>query len=461
MIAQTDDRMSSQFEGSRPRSLSGNSHLVLNRTGPNDGGMAFTVLEAGSAHGGTHSRANSGGYTPTTMGGATFYNAGYQTAGSNSPRSVAPLSQPHDPYYRPPRPRRKTMDTTASSQGRRPSLLGGGRSGHSGDENDIADVPFPSGGATPTPAYIPAPKDELDYDDPRQQPRKDYAVREVDFYYRVRGPPLSQSGTRKLKTGPADPTGPVSSATGWFRSFFRGKTRDKAKGFEVVRSARAPPPGLFPEGENYGEPYRDEPETPGTGHVRHVSETVTPYHDSEGEDSQRSVPPVLPPVDTVGSVELPSRMESRRSQGPRSSIPRRNSKRQSSEGSADEPPHSLAAVTEAVSGNSRDGTQMHGSSLSHSARFHTSAPGTGRLPFNRSPTDDRRLSITSTTASNASSQPAVKDSSVNPRSERPSSVGYVAQYRARDNIHEASPDEPSFTGSAAELVDEPIHGEAR
>jgi hypothetical protein len=38
-------------------------------------------------------------------------------------------------------------------------------------------------------------------------------------------------------------------------------------------------------------------------------------------------------------------------------------------------------------------------------------------------------------------------------------MGYVAQHRTRDNIHEASPDEPSFTGSAAELVDEHIHGD--
>jgi hypothetical protein len=38
-------------------------------------------------------------------------------------------------------------------------------------------------------------------------------------------------------------------------------------------------------------------------------------------------------------------------------------------------------------------------------------------------------------------------------------MGYVAQHRTRDNIHEASPDEPSFRGSAAELVVEHVHNE--
>ena len=439
MLAQVDERVSSQFEGSRPRSFSGSSAFVLNRAGASDG-RGSGVFESGSARG-THSRANSSGmYTPTTGPPHPF--AGYQTTGSNSPKSATAFSQPYDPYYRPPRPRRKTTDTLGSSHRRRPSFIRGPRSNADNGEDDLGDGPS---GSTPTPAYIPAPKDELDYDEPRQ-PRKDYAVREVDFYYRVRGPPLSQSGTRKLKTGPADPTGPVSSATGWFRNFFRGKTKDKAKGFEVVRSARAPPPGLFPEGD-YSEPYQGEPDP-----ERRVSETDAPYHDSE-EDNQHSDRPVLPEINHVGGMELPSRMNSSSSQPP--SVPRRSSKRQSSPGSADEAPHSLSVVTEAISGNPR--RDHPGSSVSRSAS------GTGRLPFSAtsSPSRDRGLSIASTTASNASSHHQAKDGSVNSRVERPSSMGYVAQYRARDNIHQASPDEPSFTGSTAELVDEPLHTDRR
>ncbi|KAI8152974.1 hypothetical protein K4K49_008889 [Colletotrichum sp. SAR 10_70] len=73
-------------------------------------------------------------------------------------------------------------------------------------------------------------------------PRADYSTREVDFYYGVRGPALNSEGVgRKLGTGPADPTGPMSSAAGWFRNFFGGKTKEKGKGFEVVRSSRMPP----------------------------------------------------------------------------------------------------------------------------------------------------------------------------------------------------------------------------
>jgi len=43
--------------------------------------------------------------------------------------------------------------------------------------------------------------------------KTDYATREVDFYYGVRGSTLSNLLTRRLKTGPADIIGPVSSAT--------------------------------------------------------------------------------------------------------------------------------------------------------------------------------------------------------------------------------------------------------
>ena len=50
--------------------------------------------------------------------------------------------------------------------------------------------------------------------------KTDYAIREVDFYYGIRGPALS-GGTRKLRTGPANPTGPMSSVTGWFKGFIR------------------------------------------------------------------------------------------------------------------------------------------------------------------------------------------------------------------------------------------------
>lgn len=68
----------------------------------------------------------------------------------------------------------------------------------------------------------------------------DYTVREMDFYYGVRGPALSSNApSRKLGTGPADPTSPMAVAKGWIMNKF-GRRKEKAKGFEVVRSSRAP-----------------------------------------------------------------------------------------------------------------------------------------------------------------------------------------------------------------------------
>ncbi|THC90610.1 hypothetical protein EYZ11_009925 [Aspergillus tanneri] len=467
MLAHTDDRLSSQFEGSRPRSLSGSSALLLNRACASDG-RTSAIYESGSAHGGTHSRANSSGlFTPSTPGGHTsFYAAGYQTTGSSSPKSGPIFAMhPQDPYYRPPRPRRKMTEGSSGEKGRGSSQ----RAAAYGDDDDIIEGPPISGRATPIPAYIPAPKDDLDYDDPRQS-TKDYAVREVDFYYRVRGPPLSQSGTRKLKTGPADPTGPVSSATGFFRHLFRGKTKEKGKGFEVVRSSRAPPPGIFPEGEEFNEPYSDEPENQdASGNTRQSSEGDRLYRDSDDESNNRpvnDVPVSLPHIDAGGAIELPNRLGSPRSSRLPSLVvetslntgQQHGTVKSLDLGKENSSQKSLPAVTEAVSGASRD-FHMPDEPAFTQGQLHPSSSGTGRLPFSAtsSPSRDRNFSIASTTASTSSSHRHARDGNNQSRIDRPSSMGYVAQYRTQDNIHEASPDEPSFTGSAAELVDGPHH----
>ncbi|KAJ5806771.1 TRP-like family [Penicillium riverlandense] len=432
MLTHGDDRMSSQFDGSRPRSLSGNSALLLSRASD---GRASQLLDYASSHGGTHSRtASSGLYTPTTLGGHTSY------GGAESP--VIGM-QPRDPYYRPPRPGRRTPQPSSLDGGRAPkTIMKPSRAMDT--EDDLGDGPPASGRATPTPAYIPAPKEDMELEDPRKQ--KDYAVREVDFYYRVRGPPLSHMGTRKLKTGPADPTGPVSSATGWFRNFFQGKTKEKGKGFEVVRSARAPPPGLF-DGEFNEEPYQDDPED--GGHSRHVSTAYSPYQDSDGDHYNRQSsdrPPVLPQVDSVGSIELPSRMGSRRTV------------QESLAEETEESPQTLPAVIEipASPGSQRTGT------ISPSEHLQPESPTTAKMPFSgsSSPSRERNPSVASTTRSaTSSSRRSHKNVQEDGRSDRPSSMGYVPHYRMSDNITQASPDEPSFTGSAAELVDEPLHAE--
>ncbi|KAJ5175643.1 uncharacterized protein N7482_001520 [Penicillium canariense] len=445
MLAHADDRLSSQFEGSRPRSLSGSSGLLLNRATASEGRASAILDYASSQGGGSHSRAPSGNlYTnsPTAYTGA----GGYSSGSPNSSTFIA--AHPRDPYYRPPRPGRRTSQGDSFDRGKRSSrsFLKGNRR-H--DEEHIGDMAPMSGRGTPVPAYLPAPKDDMEMDDTGQG--KDYAVREVDFYYRVRGPPLSHTGTRKLKTGPADPTGPVSSATGWFRNVFQGKTKDKGKGFEVVRSARAPPPGLFPEAD-YNEPYHDDPEDIAAGaaaHSRNVSAGEAPYRDSEGDHGEHGVEreprqssdaqgaPVLPEVNTVGGIELPSRVGSRRTQA-------------ASEYGTEQVAQALSAVTEASSPPSK-------SVRSHSDQhLQASSPTTARLPFSSSSSASRErgLSVASTSGSMASSHNTNRDGT---RTERPSSMGYVAQHRTRDNIHEASPDEPSFTGSAAELVDEHAH----
>ncbi|KAL4753444.1 hypothetical protein BDW72DRAFT_201571 [Aspergillus terricola var. indicus] len=425
MLAHTDDRLSSQFEGSRPRSLSGSSALLLNRATVNES-KGSAIFDAGER---SHSRANSAGlYTPTTLGG--FQGSGYQTTGSNSPK-IGPIfaMQPHDPYYRPPRPRKRTGFSEDSGRRRSSTLF------RDADmDDDAIEGPSISRRGTPTPAYIPAPKDDLDYDEPRRS-RKDYAVREVDFYYRVRGPPLSHTGTRKLKTGPADPTGPVSSATGFFRNLFSGKTKDKGKGFEVVRSTRAPPPGLIPEREEVHEPYTDEPGDQDTAHRdKSAQENDNGPHESDRrEDDEHENPQLsLPLIDAGGTIELPSRMGSRRdTQSPplAPKTPSVSSERRASQGALDR--------------NEDD----HGDDSS----LRPAQPS-ARLPFsaNSSPSRDRNYSLASTSASISSGHERTAQS----RIERPSSVGYVAQHRTRDNIHQGHAEEPSFTESAAELVNE-------
>ncbi|CDM38164.1 hypothetical protein DTO013E5_8730 [Penicillium roqueforti] len=426
MLGHGDDRMSSQFDGSRPRSLSGSSGLLLNRASD---GRVSTIYDYPSSQGGTHSRAASGGFpTPTST---TYQGAGFPSSPSSGKMMG---TNPRDPYYRPPRPGRRTPPASgALAKGKSPSrgfLKSKSSRRAVSIDDDLGDGM--SGRATPVPAYLATPKDDMELDTPRKP--KDYAVREVDFYYGVRGPPLSHSGTRKLKTGPADPTGPVSSATGWFRSLLQGKTKDNAKGFEVVRSARAPPPGLFPRRDDFNDPYQDDIGMPSASHSREVSTGNVPYQDSDNDhDPEPSCPPVLPQINTSGGggIELPSRTASCHTQAPGDQ----------DAGTA----AGLPVVTETLSHNS-DISQHYEHSEHH---LQPEGSTTARLPFSgsSSPSRERGLSMTSTSRSrsNASSQQT---------GARPSSLGYVPQHRAHDHIHEGSPDEPSFKGSAAELVDE-------
>ncbi|KAK5051466.1 hypothetical protein LTR84_003118 [Exophiala bonariae] len=400
-----------------------------------------------------------------------------------------------DPYYRP--PRRNTMDALGAGDARPKIPLSGGARGNN---NEVA-VEDDNGEGTSTP--IRAENDDFeDAISERPGPKTDYAVREVDFYYGVRGAALS-SGTRKLKTGPADPTGPVSTARGWFKGIVGGKTKEKNKGFEVVRSARAPPPGLFPPTpipENQEpEPYHDE-ELPPQGESSRPDRTsmrvASPaqqrhsvYDDisvDDSDDDERPVssvpkqPPSLPLIDSVGAIELPSRIGSEASRKSRRrpppgeipdvpavpAVPRKSSRRQSGGDSGERSNVSRPRVP-----------AMGPSAYTHQSPYKGQQTlSASRIPFSntQSPGRNKRYSAGAESTNSSVLRDTDENLPTNPslttqfqhsssalgvhgadiRNDRPSNMGFVQQHRASDHIH-YSPDSPEFEGSAAEIYGRP------
>ncbi|KAL2178612.1 uncharacterized protein P884DRAFT_197181 [Thermothelomyces heterothallicus CBS 202.75] len=176
-------------------------------------------------------------FTPTTPGETSTFS--YLPSPKQALRHHGAFGmQTPDPYYRPPRQRRQTMETSSSPS---PNAAGPLRNSELSQKrlsqawSGAAENPAEAGAsisrdATPAPYTVPF------------APRADYSTREVDFYYGVRGERLnSDAPNRKLRTGPADPTKPVTSPAGWFWGMFGKKRKDKGKGFEVVRSSRMPP----------------------------------------------------------------------------------------------------------------------------------------------------------------------------------------------------------------------------
>ena len=535
IFGQDNDQKSIHLSGGRSRSLSGSSAILLKRHPVSDHRRS-SGLDSISVPGSGHNRRGSGSipYTPTTPGEAgTFpYVSGGHAGQGASPGGNVNLksAEAAGPYYRPPRARRATMDPYSPGSRSRASWASGDwtnippsqQSPDPEGPQDPMEGPSVSGRATPLPAHLGTSRDLLDsnVDDARNS-KTDYAIREVDFYYRVRGPALSNLPTRRLKTGPADPTGPVSSATGWIKSLFGGKTKDKGKGFEVVRSSRVPPHGA-PAGESPlvdQVPYSDDPgieahertrdlelsdegDAVGGGTRRMPDEESASPLSSEGEDgdsfasdeenltalraSQISqFPPSLPAINTVGGIELPSRIASKASSKPsRSSIrdsrkrppavPRKSSKRTSSQGHIDFDPKSISRLS-AIASSPPSSPRVARIDVDRSNQQHLQPSGSihQRLPFgsgSSSPMADR-LS-TGAESSNSSILPSgienVELGSIHGRhsssvlgtyapgirDDRPSSMGYVQQHRASDNIHTPNPGGQTFLGSAAELVDD-------
>ncbi|KAK3676660.1 hypothetical protein LTR78_003435 [Recurvomyces mirabilis] len=239
----------SNYAGGRSRSMSASSQQLLNQ-----GGRASSMNRLS----GFENFSNAGEppqMTPSTdmdhaQSPFTFVPGG---AGYVNKADAVSKKETEQNFYRPPRPRRTTLEQlgTPGAKTRK-----SGRSSGSGSDT-YKDSPDPRsedpsshvrsgsyevgsfvpGRDSPAPAYI---RDRADSNE--NLPRPDYAVREVDQYYR--GAALSDLPTRKLKTGPADPEGPAANAQTWLQKLVFGvknKQKEPTKGFEVVRSSRAPP----------------------------------------------------------------------------------------------------------------------------------------------------------------------------------------------------------------------------
>lgn len=298
-------------------------------------------------------------FTPTTPGDTSQFSfLGSPTSANRPPRAVT--ADASDPYYRPPRKRQGTMGESIASQDNRVSVAESSHLSQSGgplgDPSDLA-AGLQRGA---TPALHGAVPINL-------APRTDYSTREVDFYYGVRGPALnSDRPGRRLGTGPADPTGPVATAQGWFMGLFGGKSKEKNKGFEVVRSARMPP-AMQAQGR-----FRDDPEAEGTpvamsnlrnGPVESDDEESTPTGKRRGPPKSPSLldergEPRNLDVDTDADLDAPI-------------IPRKSSKRHSGVELSRTPSFNLVPPSSPPRSNKppslpfdRSGSLTHQSSLS-------------------------------------------------------------------------------------------------
>ncbi|KAK8050492.1 hypothetical protein PG994_012222 [Apiospora phragmitis] len=313
-------------------------------------------------------------------------------------------------------------------------------------------------------------------------PRADYSTREVDFYYGVRGPALNSDGPgRKLGTGPADPTSPVSTATGWLKGLFGGKTKEKGKGFEVVRSARMPP-AMKARGGDFADdgPPEGIPVAMGVlrnGPIESDDEDASPRAKrgkkkdllgDDGEESQaddeeeRDIgttkvvegPPLLPDLDAGESFNVPSRLNSAKTSRqasrriargvemdhlePLPDVPRKSSKRNSGVDIIKNPLVNLVPPAEgAPSPTIPDGG---------------SGTASARLPFDRT-NSQRRLSSSSLAATDdLNSQLPSAGLSGESGDERPTSYGHVHQHSI-SRIDPSSDQRLDLLGSSAEVVE--------
>jgi hypothetical protein len=485
MMDSENDKKAYMMESGRLRSQSaGSGGLQSSRQG--------TGLDAIDPYGAILPQQLGSGGSSTHGGTSTFSflpSAAVAGAGQNT-GSILGISQAEasDPYYRPPRIRRPVLGAySPGARSRESSTSGDLANGRWVELNPASpntiDPSDPSISGRGTPAQQPA-------DGEVGRSKADYTTREVDFYYGVRGPALNANvPSRRIKTGPTDPTGIPASAAGWFKGLFGGKTKDKGKGFEVVRSARMPP-GMVARGDLGTEsppegipvakggirngPIDSDDESVHAGpstrrrsgrsavSEREAGNLVSPLG-SEDEDSGNEnvrisdVPPLLPGIEIGKSgIELPSRFASNatskhgrqadqagmtdiplnptgsRPPSRKPTVPRKSSRRKSQNMDFVKP--------------EPDFHELHKRQVSQDV---------SELPFGRAAssrghsTNSTRSSIAQAGALRPRNTSALGPFSADVHGDRPTSVGYVNQR----SIQTVNPSEnPEFLGSSAEVV---------
>ena len=494
------DNKSAGF-GGRSRSISASSAILLNQRTPDRMSSHLDRTDTGSAEAEHTTEHNAFSFLPDSdLGGA-----------SRRP-DLSLRTNEGQVFYRQPRPRRPTGDMMtpgARSRGSRASgdwvnkvsAEGQNEQSHTRNSlsNPLSTSPEGNSKIAPAPAYMRQREGSDPVLNNANDPRRsnvDYAVREVDFYYGLqRGPALNNQPTRKLKTGPADPVGPASSAAGWFRGMFGGNRKESGKGFEVVRSSRMPPPRFSDEDqpENFEEPYRDSPQPtqdnpnviPGQrtrsndgdryqAHDAHSDRNLeedevahSPMDsddeasgDSENRPSRVSdLAPSLGALDIGSSIHLPTRFNSNATKQPsrqpsgrdnESSAPTVPYKSFRRESQSEDPlfdPHHLSTVP--------DIPERH--SYSHGRNM--SASQSGRVPFATllNPISGQG-SVDAESAGAASREHHPPESDIGLAIGGPSedprqpSLGFVQQHRAGDGLMQGSPDIRHREGTSAEFV---------
>lgn len=453
LVAEDGSKTGYSMPSGRVRSESGASlgGMLVSPRHRSSSALDSVDLYAGPGHRHIDSGSN---YTPVTPGETSTFSFLTSPSAARSQQPKLPL-EAADPYYRPPRRRRGTLENESP----RPSSLrasmamdpkrasvSGGLAPEAADVG--ADI---SRAATPAPAATAPAANPVSF----LPNRPDYSTREVDFYYGVRGPALNSEGPgRKLGTGPADPTGPVATATGWFRNLFGGKTKEKGKGFEVVRSARMPPEVARNGG--YGDETPPEGIPVAMGVLRNG-----PIDSDDDDEPQRKPSPKPKPGKLLTDAGEPG--------GPEDDEPDSPVAERLPRGSLPPPPKGVKSDDEQEAGDGpvipRKSSKRNSALLDHSGTVTPSAshtrsgddgsqaesegpPKHSRLPFERSDSQKRLSSYSS-----LEFPVELIHRSSSGRDERPASFGVVSQHSI-SRIDPESTTHVDLLGTTAEVVDD-------